>query len=96
MHTHFCDGGAHPLKYVEQALQLGMVSLGFSAHAPVPFDCNWAVPQSRLKAYITEILGLKEQYQSDLQIYLGLEVDYFPDILPLPSNCYNPDHLIIS
>lgn len=81
MHTHYCDGGEKPLQYVLTALDKGLISLGFSAHAPVPFDCNWAVPRHRLQNYIKEIEQLKADYKNQLQIYLGLEVDYFPDIL---------------
>ena len=86
MHTHFCDGGEAPVKYVHAALEKGLASLGFSAHAPAPFECNWALPSGRLKEYINEIQELKELYKSQIQIYLGLELDYFPDILSYSQN----------
>lgn len=82
MHTHYCDGGEAPVKYIQAAIEKGLVSVGFSAHAPAPFDCNWAVPSNRLKKYIEEIESLKKEYHSQIQIYLGLELDYFPDIVP--------------
>lgn len=82
MHTHFCDGGEAPLKYVHEAIKQRLKSIGFSAHAPAPFECNWALPKHRLQEYITEIQKLKRQFVSEIQIYLGLEIDYFPDILP--------------
>lgn len=82
MHTHFCDGGEAPEKYVLAAIDKGLVSVGFSAHAPAPFECNWALPAPRLNNYIDEIEKLKTQYYSRIQIYLGLELDYFPDMVP--------------
>jgi len=86
MHTHYCDGGEEPLKYVKEAIAKGLISIGFSAHAPAPFECNWAVPQNKLGKYIEEIKNLKNEYKTHLQIYLGLEVDYFPDIVPYTLN----------
>lgn len=82
MHTHYCDGGEEPVKYVHEAIKNNLKSIGFSAHAPAPFECNWALPGQQLSSYIAEIQKLKTEYQSRLQIYLGLEVDYFPDIVP--------------
>lgn len=79
-HTTFCDGKENPEKYVIAAIEKGMVSLGFSAHAPVPFSCNWAIPSARLTEYISTIDLLKEKYKSKIQIYTGIEVDFFPDI----------------
>jgi histidinol-phosphatase (PHP family) len=79
-HTHYCDGKEAPRNYVLAAIEKGLVSLGFSAHAPVPFDCNWAIPQDRFNDYIAEIKHLQVEFASKIQIYLGLEIDYFPDI----------------
>jgi histidinol-phosphatase (PHP family) len=86
MHTHFCDGGEAPVKYVHAAIEKGLTSLGFSAHAPAPFECNWALPLHRLNNYVNEIQELKETFKSKLQIYLGLELDYFPDIVSYSRN----------
>lgn len=85
-HTNYCDGGEAPRKYVLAAIEKGLTSLGFSAHAPAPFDCNWAVPIGRLQKYIEEINALKAEFRNQLQIYLGLEADYFPDIVPYTLN----------
>lgn len=82
MHTRFCDGGEEPVSYVRSAIEKGLVSVGFSAHAPVPFDTNWALSCHRLQSYIEEITRLKEEFNSQIQVYLGLELDYFPDIVP--------------
>lgn len=86
MHTHFCDGGKEPEHYIKEAIGKGLISVGFSAHAPAPFECNWAVPASRFQDYISEIEGLKKKYQSRIQVYLGLELDYFPDMVSYSRN----------
>lgn len=78
-HTHsfFCDGSADPERYVEAAIRAGFHSLGFSSHAPVPFNNGFAIQDKViLKNYLDSIIGLKLKYASRINIMLGLEVDY--------------------
>ena len=55
--------------------------LGFSGHAPVPFENDWLMPQESLAGYLREIRRLREGYESRISILLGLEVDYLPPII---------------
>lgn len=89
MHTHFCDGGDEPVNYVRAAIEQRMTSVGFSAHGPVPFESHWALPERRFDEYVNTILQLKEIYKSQIQVYLGMEVDYFPDLLPYTKKWLN-------
>jgi histidinol-phosphatase (PHP family) len=89
MHTHYCDGGAEPVKYVQEAIRQKLTSLGFSAHAPVHFETNWAMPINKFNNYVDEINALKNEFQSQLQIYLGLEIDYFPDNISFTRDILN-------
>jgi len=80
-HTHYCDGSAAPEEYVLAAIKNGMTSLGFSGHAPVPFENNFAIKNIHtLKAYAKEIIDLKLKYKGRLDILLALEADYIPGI----------------
>jgi histidinol-phosphatase (PHP family) len=79
-HCRYCDGTDNPEHYVEQAVSDQVRAYGFSSHAPVPFDCNWSMKPEALSAYVSEIQQIKEKWQSDIQIYCGLEVDYIPGI----------------
>jgi histidinol-phosphatase (PHP family) len=79
-HTNFCDGAESPEKYVEEAVRLGMAAYGFSAHAPVPFQTNWCLPDNKFAAYLNEISRIKGKYASDIEVYLGLEIDFIPGI----------------
>jgi histidinol-phosphatase (PHP family) len=65
--------------YVSSAKGHGMVSLGFSSHAPVPFPTKWCMKEERFRDYIAEIEKLKKE--SGLDIYKGLEVDFIPDTI---------------
>jgi histidinol-phosphatase (PHP family) len=80
MHSNFCDGAANPADYVEQAKSMGITSLGFSSHAPVPFDCRWCMKRERFEAYLDTIELLKKKTEA-LEIYTGLEIDYIPGVI---------------
>lgn len=79
-HTFFCDGSAEPIKYTEEALRLGFKALGYSGHAPVPFENSFAIPEERLTEYTTAIRALKRQFSNQIEIYLSLEIDFIPGI----------------
>ncbi|MFO7850816.1 MAG: histidinol-phosphatase [Spirochaetia bacterium] len=80
-HTHssFCDGQGRPQHYAEYAFSRGFYALGFSGHAPLPFPNSWTMDEENLLEYIGEVLELKKHYKDSLEIYLGLETDYFDE-----------------
>lgn len=77
-HTHFCDGTAAPEEYIEEAIRQNHPAYGFSSHAPVPFPTDWTIKPEKLNQYITEVKQLKERYADQIQIFLGLEIDFLP------------------
>jgi histidinol-phosphatase (PHP family) len=77
-HNNYCDGSEEPVKYAEEAVRLGLAAYGFSSHAPVGFETNWCLSDFELERYLKVIKNIKEQYNSRIQIYLGLEVDFIP------------------
>jgi histidinol-phosphatase (PHP family) len=79
-HSIFCDGTDVPENYLKEAMRLGLHAYGFSAHAPVPFKTDWCLPDERLAEYLAEIGRLKEKYIREIQIYLGLEIDFIPGV----------------
>lgn len=79
-HSNFCDGTA-PLKaYVEEAVKQHFDVLGFSGHAPLPFESGFAMSQSALTEYTDKVHTLGEENKDFLQVYLSLELDYIPGI----------------
>ncbi len=77
-HSNYCDGKSPLAEIVHSAEGRHMVSLGFSSHAPIPFDCKWCMKAGALENYLYEIKELKKS--SALEIYAGLEVDYIPTV----------------
>jgi histidinol-phosphatase (PHP family) len=78
-HTHslFCDGKMTPEDYILSAISKGFCAIGISSHAPVCFETGWTMKPERLANYIETGLMLKEKYRSRIQVYLGLETDYY-------------------
>jgi histidinol-phosphatase (PHP family) len=81
-HTHscFCDGVGELEDYVLTAIQRKMKCLGFSGHAPIPYNVT-IMKQENLQKYMDEVNFLKQKYKDKIQILLGLEIDYIPKII---------------
>lgn len=79
-HTHslYCDGKCTLLQHVEEAERLGLRQLGFSSHAPVPFDNRFAISMERLPEYCSEIESL--QGKTKVKLLKSLECDFVPGI----------------
>jgi histidinol-phosphatase (PHP family) len=75
-HNTFCDGRSHPEDFVRHAISKGMKALGFSSHAPLPFDTFWTMNRDDVVEYFQEIERLKQKYCGQIEIYAGLETDY--------------------
>lgn len=78
-HCYLDDGQSKPGEYVDQAIRLGFSAIGFSCHAPLPFDLPWHLSHDKFRQYKKEITDLKKQYKDRVEIYLGLEIDYLED-----------------
>jgi histidinol-phosphatase (PHP family) len=88
-HTKYCDGKGAFNDY----LQAGSKSIGFSSHAPLPFNTPWAMPEDQLQRYLDEINHLKKEHEKTIELYAGLEVDYIPGLLA-PTNFNQLDYTI--
>jgi histidinol-phosphatase (PHP family) len=76
-HSRYCDGKGDLQDYVNAAKKNNLFTVGFSSHAPVPFDCKWCMKRERLQEYIKEIEALRKA-NTDLEIYKSLEIDFVP------------------
>ena len=75
-HCTFCDGKSHPEKFIQFAIANGFRAYGFSSHSPLPFETFWNMSKVDMPDYISEINRLKNKYADEIEIYLGLEIDY--------------------
>jgi histidinol-phosphatase (PHP family) len=77
-HSHFSDGSSAPLNYIQEAIEQGFTSLGFSEHSVLPFENTFALQQGREHDYAREISRLKKEFSQNLEILMALEADYIP------------------
>ncbi|MGB1206237.1 MAG: histidinol-phosphatase [Chitinophagales bacterium] len=80
-HCYYCDGTSPLEEYVISALEKNVRSFGFSSHATIPYDVPWCIEEGKFSAYESEVLALREKYADQLPIFLGLEIDFFPNIM---------------
>src|SRR5688572_19753475 len=78
-HSNYCDGKGDLIDYVRKATDLGLISLGFSSHAPVPFSTQWTMKADRFSDYLGSIENLRRLTHA-LELYKGLEVDFIPGV----------------
>lgn len=75
-HSLYCDGRANMEDFIRFALSEGFTSYGFSSHAPLPFPTAWTMEWDCMDDYLTEFRRLKAKYAGQIELYIGLEIDY--------------------
>jgi histidinol-phosphatase (PHP family) len=80
-HCYYCDGKEVPEAYVKEAFRLQMRVIGFSCHAPLPFETGWTMLAHKLNDYLAEIDLVKSNAPVGLTILKSLEVDFIPGIM---------------
>lgn len=78
-HTTFCDGDNSPEEMVLSAIGKGLKKLGFSVHAYVGFD-DCCIKKEKIEEYKREIARLREKYKDKIEIFCGVEMDYYSDM----------------
>ncbi|MBQ4087312.1 MAG: histidinol-phosphatase [Clostridia bacterium] len=83
-HTHstYCDGKSTLEETVLAAIESGMDAVGFSGHAHTTHDSRYCMTVEGTESYRRDIMALKEKYKDKIEIYCGLELDYFSDTDP--------------
>lgn len=78
-HTHstYSDGKNTLEEMVLSAIEKGCREIGFSDHAPMQFRCDWSARAEEIENYKKEVVALKEKYKGKIDIFLGIEQDYY-------------------
>lgn len=79
IHSDYCDGKSTLEEMVSAAVAAGLTSIGFASHMPLPFANDWTMDEAKLDRYRQEVARLKHKYAAVIEIYCGLEIDYFID-----------------
>lgn len=75
-HCNYCDGKAPLEDFIKSAIEKRFTSYGISSHAPLPFPTKWTMNKEDVSAYLAEANMLKEKYASQIELYIGMEIDY--------------------
>ena len=85
-HTARCNHAspAPEREYVEKAIEAGMKTLGFSDHAPYlfvgsDFQSFHRMKQDEIALYADTVRALQKEYEKDIRILCGFELEYYPD-----------------
>ena len=84
-HTKRCNHAqGDEREYVEHAVKSGLKTLGFSDHAPYLFPNSdyqsfFRMKQDELFSYAESVRTLAKEYQKDIRILCGFELEYYPD-----------------
>lgn len=89
-HTNLCDGHNTAEEMVQSAIDKGFFALGFSGHSHLSTEPEWTMSEEGEEEYIETVLALREKYKEQIQIWLGIEQDYWSD----PSNLAVYDYVI--
>ncbi len=105
-HTHTVRCGhavGEDREYVETAIRRGLKVLGFSDHVPMPFpdghESRFRVPIRRLEDYVQSVLSLRAEYKEDIDVRLGFEAEYYPDLFEDMLDLLRPypvDYMILA
>jgi histidinol-phosphatase (PHP family) len=98
----FCHGKDDVETMCRAAYAKGLVSIGFSSHAPIDmvgFQTDWNMKSECLGKYVDEVNAARHRWEGKIAVYLGLEVDYIKGLrsaLDKDIQDINPDYLISS
>ncbi|PAF50669.1 histidinol-phosphatase [Helicobacter sp. 13S00477-4] len=76
-HTTLCNHASGSIdEYISKAVELGINIYGFSCHAPMDFDSKYRMTFEELDEYHKMIIEAKKKYENQIEILMGLEVDF--------------------
>ena len=79
-HTYRCEhASGSDREYVLEAIKAGYKIVGFSDHAPYTngYVKGERMRREHLDEYYNDILKLKEEFKDQIEIYIGLEFEYY-------------------
>jgi histidinol-phosphatase (PHP family) len=80
-------------EFVKFAIAKGVKKYGFSSHAPLPFNTYWNMKLDDFTEYQNEFHRLKEKYNADIELFIGLELDYINNFFEIGHDLYSTENL---
>lgn len=89
-------------EYIETAIERGIKVLGFSDHSPQffpgDFYSTYRMYPEETEDYVRTLSSLREEYHRDIDIKIGFEAEYYPEIFDKLLSFLSPygiDYLIL-
>jgi len=79
-HTHYCDGADSPEEMILAAIEKGYTSVGFSGHSYMHYSPGHSMSLEGTQDYCRTIRMLADTYKEQIDVYCGLEYDYYSEI----------------
>ena len=80
-HTTFSDGKNTAEEMLLSAIERGFTALGFSDHSETLCDMSYCMKLTDYPTYFKTVGALKEKYADKIDVLLGLELDYYSEII---------------
>lgn len=78
-HTTYSDGKNSPEEMIRSAMAKKMTAIGISDHSDTFFDRSYCMLSDNYASYQKELAFLKEKYCDDIDIFCGIEQDFFSE-----------------
>lgn len=89
-------------EYIEAAIAEGIKVLGFSDHIPCLFpdghQSGFRVQTEDTEDYFTVLRALRKEYKDDIEIHIGFESEYYPELFDSMIERikpFSPEYLIL-
>jgi histidinol-phosphatase (PHP family) len=81
-HTLLCKhANGTPKEYIQKAIEAGTEYFGFADHAPMKSDEEYRMDFSQMPLYEKMIKEAKSEFQSDITVLIGYEVDFLNSLV---------------
>ena len=81
LHTHtiYCDGKSTIEENIISAIDKKLISLGFSGHSYFYKD-SYSMSEENTIKYLEDLKKYKKIYKDKIQVYIGIEGDYYSNL----------------
>ncbi len=94
IHTNYSDGKNTIEEYILEGIENNFCSIGFSDNLQMPFYAKNSIPEADLKKYLSDVKVMKEKYKDIIEIYAGLEIDFYSEFGAINNEEMDLDYTI--
>ena len=91
VHSNFSSDGKAPMEdIINQGIKLGLKTLCFTDHMDYDYPKIYKYPfVLDVENYVEELRAMKEKYESEIEILMGIELGFQPHVIDQMNNLIN-------